>query len=166
MEGFTLQILNALNVGISFAIITVIFGLIVQSVADADVKWRDVWVGSIVTTVLFTIVKFFIGFYLGNSAFGSAYGAAGSLVIILRLDLLTLLLSSFLVLSSRRCIPKKIGERIKVNDTAVKVQQIEIEKNENNGNHVRKQGIRCATRNLILRFLLAGYEHQDAGSKQ
>jgi len=131
MEGFALHILNAMNIIISFAIITVIFALVFKVLPDANVKWRDVWLGAIVTTVLFTIGKFFIGFYLGNSAFGSAYGAAGSLVIIL----VWIYYSTIIVLFGAELTSvytEEIGERIKPNDTAVKVQQIEIEKNENN----------------------------------
>lgn len=131
MEGFALQILNAMNVAVSFAIVTVIFGLLFKVLPDADVKWRDVWVGSVVTTILFTIGKFLIGFYLGNSAFGSAYGAAGSLVIIL----VWIYYSTIIVLFGAELTSvytEEIGERIKPNDTAVKVQQVEIEKNEKN----------------------------------
>lgn len=131
MEGLTLYILNALNAIISFTIITVIFGLVFKVLPDADVKWRDVWVGAIVTTILFTIGKFLIGFYLGSSAFGSAYGAAGSLVIIL----VWIYYSTIIVLFGAELTSvytEEIGERIKPYDTAVKVQQVEIEKNEKN----------------------------------
>jgi membrane protein len=131
MEGFALHILNAMNIIISFAIITVIFALVFKVLPDAKVKWRDVWVGSVVTTILFTIGKFLIGFYLGNSSFGSAYGAAGSLVIIL----VWIYYSTIIVLFGAELTSvytEEIGVRIKPIDTAVKVQQIEIEKDENN----------------------------------
>ena len=131
MEGFTLHILNGINMMISFTIITVIFGLIFKVLPDADVKWRDVWVGAIVTTILFTIGKFLIGFYLGNSSFGSAYGAAGSLVIIL----LWIYYSTIIVLFGAELTSvytEEIGDRIKPSETAVKVQHVEIEKDENN----------------------------------
>ena len=126
MAGLTLYILTAMNVIISFAIVTVIFGLVFKVLPDADVKWRDVWVGAIVTTILFTIGKLLIGFYLG-----SAYGTAGSLVIIL----VWVYYSTIIVLFGAELTSvytEEIGERIKPYDTAVKVQQVEIEKNENN----------------------------------
>lgn len=131
MEGFTLYILKAMNIFISFSIITVIFGLIFKVLPDADVKWRDVWVGAIVTTILFTIGKFLIGFYLGNSSFGSAYGTAGSLVIIL----VWIYYSTIIVLFGAELTSvytEEIGDRVKPYETAVKVQQVEIEKDENN----------------------------------
>jgi membrane protein len=42
-----------------------------------------VWIGALVTSVLFTIGKELIGVYLSKSVFVSGYGAAGSLLILL-----------------------------------------------------------------------------------
>ena len=131
MEGFTLYILQGMNVLISIGFITVIFALVFKVLPDANVKWRDVWVGAFVTTILFSIGKFLIGFYLGNSSFSSAYGAAGSLVIIL----VWIYYSTIIVLFGAELTSvytEVIGERIKPNETAVKVQQVELEKNDNN----------------------------------
>src|SRR5438093_10635345 len=52
-------------------------------VPDAEIGWRDVWLGGLITAVLFTIGKTAIGFYLGRASVGSAYGAAGSMVVLL-----------------------------------------------------------------------------------
>lgn len=131
MEGFTLYILQGMNIIISVVIVTVIFGLVFKVLPDANVKWRDVWVGAFVTTILFSIGKFLIGFYLGNSSFGSAYGAAGTLVIIL----VWIYYSTIIVLFGAELTSvytEEMGERIKPYDTAVKVQQVELEKDENN----------------------------------
>jgi len=131
MEGLTLYILQAMNVLVSFSIVTIIFALVFKVLPDANVKWRDVWVGAFVTTLLFSIGKFLIGFYLGNSSFSSAYGTAGSLVIIL----VWVYYSTIIVLFGAELTSvytEEIGERIKPNETAVKVQQVELEKNENN----------------------------------
>ncbi len=77
---YVLQVLELL---ISFAVITGLFALMFKVLPDAQVAWRDVWVGAALTALLFTMGKFAIGLYLGKSDVGSAYGAAGSLVIIL-----------------------------------------------------------------------------------
>jgi hypothetical protein len=45
-------------------------------VPDAQIRWRDVWIGAAVTAVLFTVGDFLIGMYLGRAGVGSAYGAA------------------------------------------------------------------------------------------
>jgi len=56
--------------------------MIFKLLPDVPVPWRDVWVGAIITSLLFTAGKFLIGFYIGHSVTMSAYGAAGSVVII------------------------------------------------------------------------------------
>jgi membrane protein len=60
-----------------------LLAMIFKLLPDAKVPWSDVWVGGLLTSVLFTIGKFLIGFYIGKSITMSAYGAAGSVVIIL-----------------------------------------------------------------------------------
>ncbi|MEH2162923.1 MAG: YihY/virulence factor BrkB family protein [Nostoc sp.] len=74
------QLVNFL---LSFAITTVLFGLIFKVLPDVKIAWSDVLVGASLTSVLFSIGRFLLGQYLGNGSFGSAYGAAGSLVVIL-----------------------------------------------------------------------------------
>jgi membrane protein len=76
-------LLQILNLVISIAVITVLFALIFKFLPDAEIAWRDVWLGAFVTSVLFSIGKFLIGLYLGNSSVGSSFGAAGSLVVLL-----------------------------------------------------------------------------------
>jgi membrane protein len=71
------------DVALSLAISTVLFALVYKYLPMERLAWRDVWVGSLVTGVLFNIGKFAIGYYLGKSAFASVYGAAGSLLVLL-----------------------------------------------------------------------------------
>jgi membrane protein len=76
-------VLHLLNVVVSIGLITFLFALIYRYLPDARIAWRDVWVGALVTAVLFTLGKLGIGLYLGNSSTASTYGAAGSLVVLL-----------------------------------------------------------------------------------
>jgi membrane protein len=71
------QVLNQL---ISLAVITSLFSLIFKYLPDAEVRWKDVWLGAGVTALLFTLGKFLLGLYLARAAVGSAYGAAGSII--------------------------------------------------------------------------------------
>lgn len=71
---------QVVNFVISLAVITLLFAFIFKYIPDAEVKWQDVWLGALVTAVLFTLGKFLLGLYLGKAAVGSAYGAAGSLI--------------------------------------------------------------------------------------
>ena len=127
MEGFTLYLVTALNLVISLAFVTIIFGLLFKILPDARIRWRHVWVGSLITTLLFTLGKYLIGFYLGNSTFNSAYGAAGSLVIIL----LWVYYSTVIFLFGAeltQVYAKFHGAAIQPYSNAVKVQMIELEK--------------------------------------
>jgi membrane protein len=61
----------------------VVFVTVYKVLPDANAKWKDIFRGALLSTILFIIGKYLIGFYLGNSSFGTAYGAAGSLVLLL-----------------------------------------------------------------------------------
>jgi len=76
-------LLQILNLIISIGVITVLFALMFKFLPDAEIAWRDVWLGAFVTAILFSLGKFLIGLYLGNSAVASSFGAAGSLVLLL-----------------------------------------------------------------------------------
>ena len=76
-------LLQSVNLIISIGVITVLFALIFKFLPDAEIAWRDVWLGAFVTAGLFSLGKFLIGLYLGNSAVASSFGAAGSLVLLL-----------------------------------------------------------------------------------
>lgn len=62
---------------------TTAFALIFKALPDAQVAWRDVWLGALVTAVLFAAGNSLIGIYLRFSGTASAYGAAGSLIVLL-----------------------------------------------------------------------------------
>lgn len=76
-------LMQILTFVISFAFITLLFALMFKFLPDVEITWRDVWIGAVVTALLFTLGKFLIGLYLGKSSVASTYGAAGSLVIVL-----------------------------------------------------------------------------------
>ncbi|MGH8022593.1 MAG: YihY/virulence factor BrkB family protein [Limisphaerales bacterium] len=68
---------------VSLGIITLLFAMIFKWLPDVKISWRDVWIGALITAVLFTIGKFLLGAYLGRGSLSSAYGAAGSFVVVL-----------------------------------------------------------------------------------
>jgi membrane protein len=67
----------------SVVIMTILFAMMFKILPDAKVPWRDVWVGALLTSLLFTAGKYVIGLYLGNASIGRAYGGAGSIVVLL-----------------------------------------------------------------------------------
>ena len=74
---------RVLEVAISLLVLTFVFALLYKYVPDAEIGWQDVWLGGLITAVLFTLGKTAIGLYLGRASVGSAYGAAGSMVVLL-----------------------------------------------------------------------------------
>lgn len=93
LKGFSHYVQAALPGGIGIAVgvyllfdlslVILLFAMMFKYLPDVEVKWRDVWVGSAMTALLFLIGKWAIGLYLGSGAAGSAYGAASSLVTLL-----------------------------------------------------------------------------------
>lgn len=83
LDHININISNAVQLVVAQLATIVIFTLMYRVLPDARVKWKDTWIGAIVTTILFALGKYGIGLYLGNSDLGNTYGAAGSLVILL-----------------------------------------------------------------------------------
>jgi membrane protein len=67
----------------SFAVVTLLFAMIYKVLPNADIDWKDVWVGAAITALLFEIGKFLIGLYIGKSSVGSSFGAAGPFVVLM-----------------------------------------------------------------------------------
>ena len=57
--------------------------MIFRVLPGVDIAWRHIWIGALITAILFGLGKYLIGLYLGTSTLGSTYGAAGSLVVLL-----------------------------------------------------------------------------------
>ena len=66
----------------SLAVTTVAFAMIYKLMPRAQVRWHDVWIGAVVTALLFSLGRFLIGLYIGKSGVASGFGAAGSLVVV------------------------------------------------------------------------------------
>jgi membrane protein len=76
-------LLRIVNILISLAITTVLFGAVYKVLPDKRLEWRDVLIGSIFTAILYTAGKTVISLYIGSSSVASSYGAASALVVML-----------------------------------------------------------------------------------
>jgi len=76
-------LLQVVNFVVSLGIVIALFAAIYKWLPRARIGWRDVWIGAVVTGVLFTIGKLLIGLYIGKTGVASGFGAAGSLVVVL-----------------------------------------------------------------------------------
>jgi len=68
------------DIGVPLVLMTGLFAMLYKLLPDADIRWRDVAIGAVITSVLFTIGRFLIGIYIGRAGVTSAYGAAGSVI--------------------------------------------------------------------------------------
>lgn len=80
IPGFAVVLID---LALSLAVTTVLFGMLFKVLPDVVLEWADVWRGAFITAVLFAIGKYCISLYLTHVATASTYGAAGSLVLIL-----------------------------------------------------------------------------------
>lgn len=120
-------VIAGINIILLIGIMTVLFALIFKTLPDATIKWADVWVGGLVTTLLFTGGKFLLGYYLSTSTLATSYGAAGSLVLLL----MWVYYSSAIVLFGAAftfVYSKHIGHKIIPEKHAVLVEKYEKEK--------------------------------------
>jgi membrane protein len=77
------ELFQVLNAAISFAIVTLLFAIMFKAIPDAKIRWKSVWIGAILTALLFVAGKTALGFYFGKTNPASVYGAAGSVILIL-----------------------------------------------------------------------------------
>jgi membrane protein len=82
MGGAGQAIGRAVQIVIGLLVTWLLFALMFKVLPDVKIGWKDVWVGALVTAVLFTAGRFLIGLYLGNSDSANAFGAAAALAII------------------------------------------------------------------------------------
>ena len=78
-----IYVVYMVNLALTFSITTLLFAIIFKVLPDARIKWKDVFIGAVVTAIMFMVGRFGISYYIGTSTITSAYGAAGSAIIIL-----------------------------------------------------------------------------------
>jgi membrane protein len=103
-----------------FAVVVLLFAMIFKVLPDVEIQWRDVWIGAVMTAILFGLGKWLLGFYLGSGAAGSAYGAASSLITLL----LWVYYSSQILLFGAeftQVYAARAGRELKPNEYAVRI---------------------------------------------
>jgi len=111
---------------LDLAVVVFLFAMIFKFLPDVEIQWRDVWIGAVITAVLFGIGKWLLGLYLGSGAAASAYGAASSLITLL----LWVYYSSQLLLFGAeftQVYAQRAGRALRPSDYAVRVVSTEVE---------------------------------------
>lgn len=76
-------IFKILDILLSLGVVTLLFAALFKFLPDAEVQWKTVWIGAVLTALLFVLAKFLLGLYFGQSNPASTYGAAGTIVLIM-----------------------------------------------------------------------------------
>ena len=136
LKGFSHYVQSVLPGGIvvamavylifDFSVVVVLFAMIFKFLPDAQIQWRDVWIGAVMTAIFFGFGKWLLGLYLGSGTAGSAYGAASSLITLL----LWVYYSSQILLFGAeftQVYAQRAGRALKPSEYAVRVQTKEVE---------------------------------------
>jgi membrane protein len=81
--GIPQMVAEGMGFAVSFVIISGLFAMIYKWVPQAHVAWSDVWVGAVITGVLYLLGSKLLVVYLAHHALVAFYGGAGSLVLVL-----------------------------------------------------------------------------------
>jgi membrane protein len=76
-------LIAAINVTVSYLIVSLLFAAIYKILPNTRLLWRDVLVASFGTAVLFEAGQTVIGYYLANLITANIYGAAGGIIVLL-----------------------------------------------------------------------------------
>lgn len=116
----------AFNFGVTFIVISTLFGIIFKVLPDVKISWKDVRSGAFFTALLFILGQYLIGLYIQNFANSSAYGAAGSLIVILTWIYYT---AAILYIGAEftQVYAEAVGSKIEPAEYAVAVKQTEVE---------------------------------------
>ncbi len=137
LKGFSHYVQSVLPGGIvialavywvfDLAVVILLFAVIFKFLPDAEVRWRDVWIGAAMTAILFAIGKWALGLYLGSGSAASAYGAASSLITLL----LWVYYSSQILLFGAeftQVYANRVGRDIKPAEHAIRVESKELKR--------------------------------------
>lgn len=131
LPDFGAVLMNLINTGITFIVISILFAVIFKFLPDARIKWKYVRSGAIFTAILFIIGKYLIGIYMQYAAPASAYGAAGSIILILLWIYYTAAILYFGA-EFTKAYADKHSQGIEPSNFAVKIVQEEIEIDKDN----------------------------------
>ena len=123
--GIVLVVINNI---FSVALFTALFAMLFRFVPDVKIRWQPVWVGALISALLFAAGKYALAFYLGRASYESSYGVAvGAFVA-----LLTWVYYSAIILligaEATQVYARRHGERVEADEHAVRIvtQKVEV----------------------------------------
>jgi membrane protein len=127
---YIMFLFHVLNFLFSFGFIALLFALMFKYLPDAKIKWRTVWIGSVLTAILFVLGKTALGIYFGKANPGSGYGAAGFIILLLLWSSYTSMIVFFGAEFTRAYSDFKYGGVVEPSEHAAKDEKAEIIKKD------------------------------------
>lgn len=120
------QVMRIADFVVALGVISLLFSLLFKVLPDVRLRWSDVWIGGVLTALLFDVGRLLIALYLAHSTLASTYGAAGSLVALLVWVYYSAAILFFGAEWTRACCEVR-GRVIEPKDTAVRVRREIVE---------------------------------------
>ncbi len=79
----TYLIIQITNFLLGLGVVTVLFAMMFKILPDVEIKWKSVWIGALVTAILFNLGKMAMSFYFEISNPTSVFGAAGTVILLM-----------------------------------------------------------------------------------
>lgn len=76
-------ILPITQIGLSFALASLLFAIVYKQIPEVPIRWKDVKIAAIITSLMFTSTNYLIGTVIENFTITSLPGLAGVLIILL-----------------------------------------------------------------------------------
>ncbi len=76
-------VIGAINIGLSFGLVSALFAALYKILPNTPLDWRDVLVGAFGTALLFEAGQALITFYLSRIVYANVYGAAAGVIVLL-----------------------------------------------------------------------------------
>lgn len=79
----TYILMELVNYVIGFILVVLVFAFMFKVLPDVEISWKSVWLGAILTAILFTLGKFLLSLYFAELKPTSVFGTAGTIVLIM-----------------------------------------------------------------------------------
>ncbi len=134
----TVFLFKAIGIVLNISFTTLVFLLIFKVLPDAKIKYRDVTIGAVVTTILFLIGQYAISIYLSTSNIGSLYGAAAFILLLLVWVYYSATIV-FIGAEFTKAWANELGGKIYPDEYAVSTRTIEIHEDNAISNESKKE---------------------------
>ena len=126
IPDINLQMINLINYGVSFILISTLFACVFAFLPDAKTRFRDVLWGAVFTSLFFLLGKSLISWYLSSNVTASSFGAAGSIIILLSFVYYSATILYFGAEFTKH-YAMKYGNGVRPNGYAVRIEVREVE---------------------------------------